>query len=146
MMKARLGQKGLLSDDRRPKACFEEGGKEYRAENPEKLRVLRYHIDGAMITCAECCDYGLGLPERDTVILIELKGSDIKKAARQILSTIKALSPSIVGYNIHGRIVLARTPRPDIRSTPVIELERELARRHGLLKRECKVMTEKVGT
>jgi hypothetical protein len=143
-MRDRIGEKGLLSDDARPEGCFREKGKEYKALNPKRRRMLRYRIDGTIIDVGRCCDFAMGLPQLDTVYFIELKGTDLKEAASQILATVTALEPKIHDYIIHGRIVLSRIQRPDLRSSHMIALERKLAQHKGSVKRECKVMTETV--
>ena len=53
----------------------------------------------------ERCDYLLLNDEAATSYYIELKGSDLPKAIRQIENTIKLLSPSLPGYAVLRRIV-----------------------------------------
>lgn len=53
----------------------------------------------------ERCDYLLLNDEAAISYYIELKGSDLPKAIRQIENTIKLLSPSLPGYAVLRRIV-----------------------------------------
>lgn len=53
----------------------------------------------------ERCDYLFLNDEAATSYYIELKGSDLPKAIRQIENTIKLLSPSLPGYAVLRRIV-----------------------------------------
>jgi hypothetical protein len=143
-VRSSIGERGLLSDDKRVIALFKEGGRQYRADNPGRKRILRYRVDGEMIERGERCDFLLGLPRQSHVYLIELKGTNLKKAARQILATLDALHDRIERYVPHGRVVLRRIQRPDLRSADVIALERKLAVLGGSFRRECNVLVESV--
>jgi ribosomal protein S3 len=71
-----------------------------------------------------------------------LKGADLRKAARQILATfmkLKVKGPKVI---FNGHAVLSRTPRPDIKSTEVVTLERELAKTGGGFRKESILMNE----
>ncbi len=143
-MKDKLGTKGLLSDDNRSVAQFEENGMVYKGVNQQRHRVLRYDVDGKMITQGKKCDKALALPDLNTLYLIELKGCDLKKAATQLFETIKVLDHKLDGVVVHGRAVCSRIPKPDIRSTQVVRLERELAKRKGSFKKNSKVIEERI--
>ncbi len=85
----------------------------------------------------EKCDYGLAvceIPEsRSTLYLIELKGSDLEKAASQINTTISVLNERIqrLKLRVRARIVLARVQRPDMRSYHYTKLERRIKGDYG---------------
>ncbi|MFC1836169.1 hypothetical protein ACFL2Q_15855 [Thermodesulfobacteriota bacterium] len=143
-MRSRIGETGLLSDDNRHTFVFKEKRKEYIARNADRKRILCYRIDGQMIIEGERCDHGMGLPETNAFYLIELKCSDLRKAARQILSTIDSLGERLDGFVLHGRVVLSRTPVPDQRSSDVLRLERRLARLKGNFKKQSRRMEETV--
>jgi hypothetical protein len=143
-MRQRLGERGLLGHDKRAIISFEANKRKYCASNPHGLSVLRYEIDGKMVTTGERCDYGMGVPRKGTVYLIELKGSDLKKAVRQINSTMDVLGEKLDGYIVHGRVVLSRISRPDLRASRVIALERRLIRSKGRLRKECSILTEEI--
>lgn len=142
-MKIKFGTTGLLSDDRRTVAQFNENGMIYRGINNTNKKVLRYRIDGAMISGGvKKCDHALGLPEEQILYLIELKGSDLKKAAEQIYETISALRDKLDGMIVHGRAVCSRIPKPDLRSSQIIRLERALAQRQGSFFKQSKIIEE----
>lgn len=143
-VRERIGETGLLSDDTRSIVHFGERGKEYHAHNTMSRRVLRYRVDGAIITEGRRCDYAMGLPREAVVYLIELKGKSLREAACQIRATMETLRQRICGYTIHGRVVLRRIQRPDLRASDVMILERTLARSGGSFKRECLSMTEDI--
>ena len=56
-MRKRLGETGLLSDDHRVAAAFEEVNRTYRACNANERRILRYRVDGGMVSVGERCDF-----------------------------------------------------------------------------------------
>jgi hypothetical protein len=143
-MRRQLGEKGLLSDDARPIVLFEENRKIYRGINTQRKNVLRYKVDEGMIQSGEKCDYALGICDENKLYFIELKGSDVSKAAEQILETMRHLSEKVRGFSIFGRIVCSRVPRPDLRSTQLVRLERELARHNGNLVRQTLLLEEEI--
>jgi hypothetical protein len=61
--------------------------------NPNKDEILIIKVDGCVISDNEIsrCDYAL-IPSDAVEIYVELKGSDIAQAVKQIESTIKLLS------------------------------------------------------
>ena len=132
-MKAALGNKGLEIDDARAVIAFEENSRRYEARNPRRVRVLGYRVDGALLTggTQKACDYLLGVPSQDRVVLIELKGQDLRRAARQIESTLQRLSKALAGHQVDGRVILSRVAIPNVRSSVVINVERFLAKTGG---------------
>ncbi len=143
-MKDRLGKAGLLTDDTRATVVFEEHAKVYRAKNPSRRRILRYRVDGQMVTGGERCDFLMGVPEFNSVYLIELKGANLKKAASQILATLSALEGPISPYRQYARIVLSRVQRPAVVPAIVMKLQKRLAARHGCLRYASQVFEEEL--
>jgi len=143
-MRARLGETGILSDDKRATAVFQEEAKEYRAENPRQRRILRYRVDGQMVTDGERCDFLMGVPQLNGVYLIELKGANLKKTASQILATLRSLENRIAPYRWHARVVVSRVQRPAVRPAIVIKLEKRLAARGGRLRYASQVLVEHI--
>lgn len=137
---------GVLSDDKRSIATFSENGVCYKAINPGQKRVIRYQVDEGLIVGNEKkrCDNALEVPDAKTIYFIELKGEDLKKAAVQIFKTVKEFSEDIKDLAIHGRIVCSRIPRPDVRSTQVVALERLLASKSGNLIKTSQLLEEKI--
>ena len=77
-MRERLGEDGLLSDDNRKACVFEEHGRKYRGNNPAELRLLMYLVDGGMLNEGERCDFLAGIPEKDSIYFVELKGKKLR--------------------------------------------------------------------
>ena len=143
-MRKTLGEAGLQSDDRRVLLVAQENSREYRLSNPARTRLLKYRVDGHWPQKKTTCDYAIGLPDKKRIILIELKGKDIRHAAVQILDTIEYISTKKLDVEIHARIVLSRVSRPDIRSSDVIRLEKELIKYKGDVKRASVLIEEQV--
>jgi hypothetical protein len=143
-MRSRLGEAGILNDDTRALVVFEEHGRRYRAENPDRIQVLRYRVDGGLITEGERCDFLMGLPARRGVYFVELKGANLKRAVRQILATINCLHRRLASFHLHARIVLTRLQRPAVRPAIVLRLERMLAQRGGRLKCASRLLVERI--
>lgn len=77
-------------------------------KNPGGHSVRQFKVDGEVFpkgTSPQRCDYLLLNDTEKTSYYIELKGSDIPKAVRQIDSTIALIRPSIPDYKIFRRIV-----------------------------------------
>lgn len=84
-----------------------ENGCRHVGNNTKRQYVRHFKVDGEVFRGPgeERCDYLLLNDEAATSYYIELKGSDLPKAIRQIENTIKLLSPSLPGYAVLRRIV-----------------------------------------
>jgi hypothetical protein len=91
----------------------------YRAENPNEKSLICYKIDDSnrINKDAMRCDSGLYIDElstsnRDRLILIEFKGSNVNEAIEQIKSTVKDLiiTPKITIDKLDACIVLKKIP------------------------------------
>ncbi len=91
--------------------------KEHKGINDEKLYVTHYKIDGAVIKDGSKCDYLLMNETRKIAYLIELKGSDLVKAAKQLEATEKALGQELSGYKLQYRIVANKCKTQEIHSS-----------------------------
>lgn len=78
----------------------DKGNPQYhKATNTAKAHVTHYQIDGVVIKSGDRCDYLLMNEDKKVAYLIELKGSDLVKAAKQIESTENALRQALAGYS-----------------------------------------------
>jgi hypothetical protein len=142
----KLGNGSHLSDDTRQSVNFDENGRKYQGNNKGSKRVIRYQIDGYILNDSddEKCDNAFLLPDEKKAYLIELKGSDLKKAADQIYTTLERLKNHLTNCNVHGRIVCSHIPKPDLRSTNLVRLERALASKKGNLIYKSKLLIEDI--
>lgn len=84
----------------------DKGNSQYhKGINGGRVYVTHYKIDGVVIKSGNRCDYLLMNEAARIAYLIELKGSDLTKAARQLEATEKALVQPLSGYSIQYRIV-----------------------------------------
>lgn len=144
-MPNRFGTDGLLSNDTRKLVTFKENNMQYIGINDSLKQVIRYRVDNGNINdTAKKCDTAAYLPSDSTIYLVELKGCDIKKACEQILNTMATLGDKLEGLTVHGRAVCSRIPTPDIRSSQVIKLERELAKRKGTFQKASRKLSEAI--
>ena len=86
------------------------------ANNVNLNRVTHYRIDGFVITEGNRCDYLLINEDSKVAYLIELKGSDLQKAAIQLESTEKTLQRELHQYELKYRIVASRAKTHAIES------------------------------
>ena len=96
----------------------DEGNPQYhKGNNIGKAYVTHYKIDGVVITKKERCDYLLINEETHTAYLIELKGSDLVKAARQLEITENHLHRGLFGSQVRYRIVANKCKTQEIRTS-----------------------------
>lgn len=95
-------QKIIVSRDK-------DGGRsEHRARNLHECYVSHYQIDGEVIKKErpeKRCDFLLFNEDKKEAYLIELKGSDIKKATEQLDSTAEFLKEELEIYRKKFRVV-----------------------------------------
>lgn len=96
----------------------DKGNPQYhKGINAAKAFVTHYKIDGIVIKSGGRCDYLLMNEEKRTAYLIELKGSDLVKAAGQLETTEKVLRQDLAGYNLQYRIIANKCKIQEIYSS-----------------------------
>lgn len=80
---------------------------QHEAVNRSRQNVRQYHVDGEVIADQniEKCDWMVLNDDAEKAYLIELKGSDIHKAARQMDSTYRMMKETLSNYKFHYRII-----------------------------------------
>ncbi len=100
-----------------------ENGCKHVGKNINRQSIRHFKVDGEIFKGPgeERCDVLLLNDESTpkTSYYIELKGSDLPKAIRQIENTIKLLSPSLRGYVVLRRIVY-HTGSHNVRASSVL--------------------------
>ncbi len=119
-----------LSIDRRTIAVCEAKGRKYSAINKERKKIAIYQTDDGMRDDIKQCDYAFYILEDDRVIFIELKGSNIEHAIKQIESTLQTYitNYSIEPHRIDARIVASRVRSPKYYSTSARRLKQKLSK------------------
>lgn len=109
-----------LCEDHQKKIVSRDYGtkRKHIANNPNGASfVTQYNIDGTVIRTGKRCDYLVLNEDKKDAYLIELKGSDVEKAAEQLIETEKVLSDQLKSYAKHYRIVCTRCRTHAINST-----------------------------
>lgn len=125
----------LKHRDARKNVTCEEKKKRYNLINHERFETAVYHVDGGLIKDEQNvikCDYlyGIGDPKNPSAIFIELKGTDLKHAVRQINNSVLLFAPSLPGHRIFGRIVSGAVP--NMQNDPAVQkLDKELRKRYN---------------
>jgi len=134
-----LGEDGCCYDGNERIIAFVERRRKYIAKNNMRKRVLKYRVDGKMITTGRKCDFGLAVyenpPTKNSLYLIELKGSSFGDAVEQIIETISTIKTKIEELNVkvYTRIIIGHAPTPNLRNnnSKFRQLENEIKRRQG---------------
>lgn len=98
--------------DKRSQFKLAENGKVYYGKNPCKKEAFAIQIDGGLISSLEVkkCDKGLCVDD-DRFYLIELKGSDLSTACKQLKSTLDYMEKQYSEYVYYCRGVVSRMPK-----------------------------------
>ena len=81
----------------------------YRYENKSGNHLAKYKVDGGLIADNDKkCDFLLLNCEQKKAFFIELKGSDISRAIKQVTRSIDFLQSRLKGFDVFARIVLRR--------------------------------------
>ena len=89
----------------------------HKGINAEKSYVTHYQIDGVVIKNGNRCDFLLMNEDKLTAYLIELKGSDLVKAAEQLEATETALKKELKNYSLRYRIIANKSKTHEITSS-----------------------------
>lgn len=89
----------------------------HKGRNVSKAYVTHYKIDGIVIKRGERCDYLLINEDAHIAYLIELKGSDLVKAAKQLEATENSLKQELSIYSLRYRIVANKCKTHEIKTT-----------------------------
>ena len=95
-----------FSDNRKECIAY-ENGKTYKLNNLSKLIIKKVRVDKCLIQNIgeKRCDYLIDITELKSVYFIELKGSKLNHALKQINTTIEYLKPEFKNYKMEARIV-----------------------------------------
>ena len=126
----------------------QENGRKYIIDNKSKKEIVKYKIDGGLLTDQNVlkCDYGF-YTENNFLFLVELKGSDYSHAIEQIINTIYLLieKPQIKVSKINARIIVSKLPSPELRSSNEKKLKRILdsyGKDENNLKKQTRQLTD----
>lgn len=89
----------------------------HKGNNTSREEVTHYQIDGVVIKTGNKCDYLLINETKKVAYLIELKGSDLVKAAQQLEATEKLLKSELSNYKLQYRIIANKCKTQEIHSS-----------------------------
>ena len=93
----------------------DKGNPQYHKRiNSANTYVTHYKIDGIVIKTGSRCDYLLMNEEKRIAYLIELKGSDLVRAAGQLEATEKFLGQELSDYELQFRIIANKCKTQEI--------------------------------
>ena len=126
---------------RRRSIVIEEKGKQMRFDNPTNKDTIEYRVDGCLITgAANKCDFLLVVPDLQKAFFVELKGTDVPHAMKQVANTIQMLSPQLPGFHYAARIICSggqKYSSPNVMSSEEIKLAK-------LVKKDYKVKSNRL--
>jgi len=98
-----------------------------RFENINHKQVLKVKLDGEFFIQTSSCDYMIVVCGEERCWLVELKGSNLNKAYRQILNSLELLLDKILtACELIAVAVVTRVALPDYRSPDYLKLKRKL--------------------
>ena len=108
-----------------------ENGKRFEVNSDEDF--TRIKIDGCLITSqvTEKCDFGFVRHSNDDFYFVELKGKEIEKAYKQILTSIDYFNRNLIVIskeNRFGFIVSSMVPKAGISTN---NLKQDFAKKYG---------------
>lgn len=128
-----------LKDKKGGKVC-------YRGENSQGNELIAYKIEDGILknVPGTKCDFGLYTVSSDTIRFIELKGSDLNHAIKQIRNSIRNVldKHAIKVEKVHGRVVLSKARTPDLNSSYEKELKKMLKERNGNFHKATSLLKE----
>ena len=135
----------LEFSDNRKIVNVEENSRKFVGLNSKQKLFALYHVDGCIIIDGQKCDYLLLNCSELIAYLIELKGSDLIHAVRQINTTLNHLLGDLADFTkINARIVLTKVNTPDLKSSDLIKLEKRIRQLGGTLDYKAIVLSENV--
>lgn len=106
---------------------FSEKRSSLQVNNKNKRTVLRHQVDGCLIKVGKKCDWLLVDKLTGVEIYVELKGSDVDVAVKQLCTTVDAIGQP--GKKKFGYVVCTRSPN----ASPIIQkLQKAVMKSHSL--------------
>lgn len=130
-----------------------KGKSQFLVNNPNRYNVCCLLIDGCLIESQEeektdflllkCCEKEDN--KTSTAYFVELKGSNLIKAVRQINNSLNILLPKLEDFSIiNGRIITTRVDKIDLLHTDYKALQQRLKKLNGSLEQKSIQMEENI--
>jgi hypothetical protein len=136
----------LNFSDNRKIVIVEENSRKFEGVNAKQKPFELYRVDGCLIKEGQRCDFLLlNCSDELVAYLIELKGSDLIHAVRQINTTLSHFLNELRDFKkINGRIVLTKVNSPDLKSSDFIKLTKKIRQLGGTLEYKATVLKESI--
>jgi len=132
--------------DKRSTFTLEERkGRKYIGRNKARKELALFDLDGCLIESSKLkkADHVFLICEEKKAYFVELKGSDLIKAVRQMSSSLDELLENLKGYGgIYGRIVLSRVRSNDTRNAELSRLMKRFRELGGNLIYKTRIIEE----
>ena len=106
---------------------FEEKRSVLHINNKAKRELLRYRVDGCLVTTGRRCDWLLVDEASKTEVFIELKGADVDEAIKQLCLSVDVLSKK--PKKKYGYVVCTRCP---VSSPSIQRMQKTVLKSHSL--------------
>ncbi len=104
-----------------------ENGRSFTLINNSKYYIYKIHVDGKLIKFGNKCDYAIDASKNDSsekIFLIELKGSDLSHACKQIHETYDYFKQNYQTNKYLFRIIVSKLKKPELHSIEYKKLKR----------------------
>lgn len=140
----KLAEECIYRQGRDPRIPLKENRSKFLIENPQKIEIAIYQVDGCLIKDDERCDYLVIIDDKNLEIFVELKGGDIIKAIAQLSNSLEALATE--SKNIHKQcFVIATKNRFPKRDTRRLNAENKFAKKYSKLNATLHIEISKEG-
>ena len=118
-------QKSIVSEEKRSK---------HTANNKHNQKVRQYQIDGYVITSkgVDKCDFLVLNDEKKTAYFIELKGSKMQKAIKQLKNTAEMLKANLCGYTFYYRVVFSGSATHSVNGSMFLAWKNACGKKNGI--------------
>lgn len=132
--------------DKRPTFTLKERkGREYIGKNKARKELALFELDGCLVESDDLkkADFVFLICEEKKAYFVELKGSDLIRAVRQMNSSLDELLKNLKGYGeVYGRIVLSKVRSNDTRNTELSRLMKRFKKLGGNLIYKTRIIEE----
>ncbi len=96
-----------------------EKGRSFSLINNSNYYIKKIRVDGKLIKTGNKCDYAIDVSKNkitEKIFLIELKGSDLSHACKQIHETFNYFKEYYQTNNYLFKIIVTKTKKPELNS------------------------------
>ncbi len=140
-------KKNFATCDNRKVFTAVENKRKYVLNNKHKQQICKLKVDKGIIQDEDVnkCDYAFLICDSNSLILVELKGSDLLHAVEQIISTINIFGTNIRHNTVSARIVLSKVNVPNLQNNPkYLKLKKLIKSKNGNIRYQSRLLEEQL--